>query len=157
MVFAIVAVDAKWGIAKDGKIPWKVPGDMEFFKRTTIGTGCNAVVMGRKTRDSLPKFPLPNRTNFVLTRNPRKAYHIGCVDSIAGLPFEDVFVIGGAEIYSAAIREGIVDGVYVTRVPGDYGCDQFFDQELLRGYIPSQISVGDNFVVEFWKRGRYPW
>ena len=67
---AIVAVDSKYGIAKDGKIPWKSKTDMNFFKTTTTN---NIIVMGSKTLLSLKNaLPLPNRLNIVLTRNPNQ-------------------------------------------------------------------------------------
>ena len=67
---AIVAVDLKNGIAKDGKIPWKSKADMKFFREQT--TGC-IIIMGSTTLLSLPNaLPLPNRLNIVLTRTPAK-------------------------------------------------------------------------------------
>ena len=67
---AIVAVDSKYGIAKDGKIPWKSKTDMKFFREQTTG---NIIIMGSTTLLSLPNaLPLPNRLNIVLTRTPAK-------------------------------------------------------------------------------------
>src|SRR3989338_11120601 len=73
----IVAVDAKNGIGKKGGLPWSLPADLKHFKKITFNTTdeskMNAVVMGRKTWDSIPaKFrPLPGRLNVVLTRDPQ--------------------------------------------------------------------------------------
>ena len=70
----VVAATRKLGIGKAGKMPWKLPGDMAYFKELTSKTAesgmQNAVIMGRKTWESIPpKFrPLPNRVNVVLTR-----------------------------------------------------------------------------------------
>ena len=152
MVSIIVAVDEDWGIAKDGKIPWKSKADMAFFKDVTVGAGNNAVVMGRKTKESLPKYPLPNRANFTLTRTPRGDDQIGCVEVIKALPFDDVWVIGGADVYSAAIKAGIVDVMYVSKIDGVYDCDQFFDRRLLYGYRMTGAMGGDGLVVEVWQR-----
>ena len=67
---AIVAVDSKNGIAKDGKIPWKSKTDMKFFREQTTG---NIIIMGSTTLLSLPNsMPLPNRINIVITRTPEK-------------------------------------------------------------------------------------
>jgi dihydrofolate reductase len=67
---AIVAVDSKNGIAKDGKIPWKSKTDMKFFREQTTG---NIIIMGSTTLLSLPNaMPLPNRINIVVTRTPEK-------------------------------------------------------------------------------------
>ena len=67
----IVAADLDGGIGKENKLPWRLSADMNFFKNVTIGNGNNAVIMGRKTWDSIPpKFrPLPKRVNIVITRN----------------------------------------------------------------------------------------
>jgi dihydrofolate reductase len=69
-IIAIVAVDSKNGIAKDGKIPWKSKIDMKFFREQTTG---NIIIMGSTTLLSLPNsMPLPNRINIVVTRTPEK-------------------------------------------------------------------------------------
>jgi dihydrofolate reductase len=117
----IVAMTPAGVIGEDGKIPWHVPEDMKRFKRLTTG---HAIIMGRKTYDSIGK-PLPNRTNIVVTR-ARKTYDssanpMAAMDDVtANSPMlavrsslEDAldtaykvdsepFVIGGAEIYSLA-------------------------------------------------------
>jgi dihydrofolate reductase len=55
---AIVACDNKYGIAKNKKIPWNIKEDLDYFRRQTTGLGNNAIVMGRKTKESLPIFPI---------------------------------------------------------------------------------------------------
>jgi dihydrofolate reductase/thymidylate synthase len=76
----VVAASNSWGIGADGGIPWRLPGDMRYFRRVTLRTAdCgkqNAVVMGRRTWDSIPaKFrPLKGRTNIVLTRSPGSSW-----------------------------------------------------------------------------------
>ena len=91
-------------IGRDGAIPWRLPEDMARFKDLTMG---HAVVMGRRTWDSLPpKFrPLPGRRNIVLTRDPQfradGAEVITSVDDALAVP--DAWVIGGSEIYHLAL------------------------------------------------------
>jgi dihydrofolate reductase len=63
----IAAVTKSMGIGHNGMLPWKVPADLSHFSRTTIGEGRNAIIMGRKTWESLPVKPLPKRINIVLT------------------------------------------------------------------------------------------
>jgi dihydrofolate reductase len=65
MISAIVAVDNNWGIGYNGNLLEHIPDDMKFFKKLTTG---NVVIMGRKTWDSLPVKPLPDRLNLVITR-----------------------------------------------------------------------------------------
>jgi hypothetical protein len=77
-IIAIVACTRDGGIGKEGTLPWKLPGDMAYFKRVTLDTedvpgARNAVIMGRKTWESIPNSfrPLPGRLNVVLSRNPK--------------------------------------------------------------------------------------
>lgn len=117
----VVAATRDMGIGKDGKLPWKLPSDLSFFKEITSTTADpdkqNAVVMGRKTWESIPlKYrPLPRRLNIVLTRSG--SYEIankendvvtcGSISSalqlLAESPYcfsiEKVFVIGGGQIF----------------------------------------------------------
>lgn len=66
----IVAYDINnLGIGKDGQIPWKNKTDMKWFKDVTIGNGNNAVVMGRKTWESLGKKPLKDRLNIIVSKS----------------------------------------------------------------------------------------
>jgi dihydrofolate reductase len=119
----IVACTSEGGIGNGGELPWRIPGDMAYFKRITTdpepagaGGRLNAVVMGRKTWESIPsKFrPLPNRINVVLSRNPAaldlpagvlRAASIedalAAVDNRADI--DQCFVIGGAEVYKQAL------------------------------------------------------
>ncbi len=138
----IVAIDSKQGIGKSGGLVWHVPGDLRHFKDVTSRVKDpakkNAVIMGRKTWDSLPaKFrPLPGRLNVVLSRSP-----ISLTDALVISDFqqaldllgsdgyrhiESVFVIGGAQIYEAALHHPLCQNLYVTHVKGDFHCDAFF-------------------------------
>jgi dihydrofolate reductase len=104
----IFARAANGVIGKDNALPWHLPEDMAHFKRTTLGC---PVIMGRKTWDSLPpRFrPLPGRLNIVVTRNPLwQAEGATRADSLeaamAHCPAgSDAWVIGGAQIYAAAL------------------------------------------------------
>ncbi|MDX3054325.1 dihydrofolate reductase [Streptomyces sp. NE06-03E] len=126
-------------IGADNTIPWHLPEDMAHFKATTSG---HPVVMGRKTWDSLPpRFrPLPGRRNIVLTRDPQwladgadRARSVAQALELAAEPLEGVapaavWVIGGGEIYRAALRQATtlsvtevdwtVDGDTYAPVPG---------------------------------------
>src|SRR5678815_2531129 len=105
MIIAIVAVSKNNAIGKQGKLPWHYSADMKFFRQTTTG---HAVVMGRKTWVSLGK-PLKNRLNIVLSRDsniePQESLvvlrDLESVLSLNGSLQTDLFVIGGAQIYSA--------------------------------------------------------
>lgn len=126
---AIVATDLKGTIGKAGNIPWYLPADLKFFKRTTLGY---PVIMGRKTYESIGR-PLPKRTNLVLTRDPfylstgvvvlhsleEALQHPSCTES------EEVFIIGGGELYRQALD--VTKRVFLTRVDTEIeGGDAFF-------------------------------
>lgn len=121
----IVATDRNNGIGIDNTLPWRLPEDLAFFKRTTSG---HAIIMGRKTFDSIGR-PLPNRRNIVVTRNPDWAHEgverAGSLDEAVRLAGDaEVFVIGGAQIYVDAIR--VADRLIVTEIDAGYDCDAFF-------------------------------
>jgi len=101
-IVLVVAAAENGVIGKDGKIPWHISEDLKRFKALTLG---KTVVMGRKTWDSLPKKPLPNRKNVVVTRdvgwnapNAERAT-LPELDLSWISPGEDWMIIGGAEIY----------------------------------------------------------
>lgn len=124
MVNIIVAVgnyyaEKGYAIGKNGGIPWRCPQDMKWFKETTIG---HAVIMGRKTFDSLKK-PLKDRINIVVTskdiaiNGEEKVYTAKSVEeaiSLAkSLTMNDIFIAGGASIYKYALEHNLVDKIYI--------------------------------------------
>jgi len=143
----IVAVDQKNGIGKQGKLPWVLSGDMKHFKSITLNTvleDCvNAIIMGRKTWESLPeKFrPLSNRLNVVLTKNndyalpadvfksskPRKGYRTFEYRK-ASEKIDQLFIIGGASVYQEAMAHPLCRKIYLTQIQGNFSCDTFFPE-----------------------------
>lgn len=125
-MIAIAAMSPNRVIGAGGKIPWHLPADLKFFKRTTLG---HVVLMGRKTWDSLGK-PLPGRENWVLTRSLREIPGARVVGSFAEIPEagggREVFLIGGAEIYSALLPA--CSELLLTRVEAEVGGDAFFPE-----------------------------
>lgn len=123
----ILAADRNWGIGKDNGLLVSIPEDMKFFRKTTAG---KTVVMGRKTFESLPSGALPKRRNIVLSRKDFSAEnteHAGSIGEVASLirgSEDDVFIIGGAEIYRLFLP--YCDKVYVTRIDHEYDADTFF-------------------------------
>ena len=100
----IAAMDANGGIGLNGKMPWHLPGELEHFKRVTMG---KPIVMGRRTWESIGR-PLPGRQNIVVSRDPR--FHAeGCdvcpsiEQALAAASGEEVMIIGGGEIYRQAL------------------------------------------------------
>ena len=118
---AIAAMSLNRVIGRDGKIPWHLPEDFQWFKKVTTG---HVVLMGRKTFESLGK-PLPNRTNVVLTRGgdiPGVTTLHDLADlSASHFAPREIFVIGGAEIYAQLLprcRE-LYLSVVLREVEGD--------------------------------------
>jgi dihydrofolate reductase len=113
-------------IGHQGKIPWRLSADMRHFKAVTIGKPC---IMGRKTWDSLPKKPLPGRTNIVVTRDNAFAAEGAVVvhsfeDAVLRAKSEspeEIAVIGGADMYRAALPHAA--RIYLTVVQGSFGGD----------------------------------
>lgn len=122
----IVACDRGGVIGKDGKLPWHLPEDLKHFKEVTFG---KPVIMGRKTWESLPK-ALPGRLNIVITRQAdyvaEGATVVSSVDEALEVTkdAEDVFVIGGSEIYRQTIDR--VSVAHITVVNADFEGDAFF-------------------------------
>lgn len=124
-VVLVVAVAGNGVIGKEGAIPWHISEDLKRFRALTTG---HTVVMGRKTWDSLPRKPLPNRTNVVVTRQPdwqaegavRAASLTQAVEGAPG----PVFVIGGAEIYALALP--LATRIELTEVHRDFDGDARF-------------------------------
>ena len=116
-MIGLIWAQARGGvIGADGGIPWHIPEDMKFFRETTSGS---AVLMGRRTWDSLPpRFrPLPGRTNIVVTRDRDWSADGALVQHDLALPDRDVWIIGGGEIYAAAMSSA--DVLAVTEVDAD--------------------------------------
>jgi dihydrofolate reductase len=110
-------------IGKDGGIPWHISDDLKRFKALTTG---KTIVMGRKTWDSLPRKPLPGRRNIVVTRDASwRAEGAEAMSLDAALAIPDAFVIGGAEIYRAALARA--DHIELTEVHRAFDGDARFD------------------------------
>src|SRR3954468_17392566 len=121
-VTLILAAAENGVIGKDGAIPWRIADDMKRFKALTIG---KRIVMGRKTWDSLPRKPLPGRDNVVVTRDAGwRAEGAGVVHRVEDALGGEVMVIGGAEIYRAALP--FADAIELTQVHRDFDGDAVF-------------------------------
>lgn len=131
IVSMIAAMAENRVIGKNNDLPWHLPDDMKYFMQTTKGHHC---IMGRKNYDSLPeKFrPLPHRTNIVVTHQQGFTAP-GCtvVNSLEGAleiaaqnNEQEVFVIGGAEIYRLGLP--YANKLYLTEIKSAVAGDTFF-------------------------------
>jgi dihydrofolate reductase len=120
----IVAMDDQRFIGKNGELPWRLSADMSRFRNLTISDGYNAVIMGRKTWDSLPAAykPLPERLNIVMSRDtswkdekaesalyPGRAIEIAYANGC-----NECWIIGGAQIYN--MYQDLVEEIHLTMV-----------------------------------------
>lgn len=126
----IVAVADNYAIGKSNKLPWHLPADLKHFKQLTTG---HAVLMGKRTYESLPNGPLPNRKNIVLTSVLSEGVNEGYyeADSLEDAfelceHEENVFIIGGGAVYRQSLD--IADSMYITWVHAEFAADAFFPE-----------------------------
>jgi len=124
----IAAVADNYAIGKSNNLPWHLPADLKHFRQLTTG---HTVVMGKRTFESLPKGPLPNRKNIVLTSIMSEGVNEGYfeADSLEDAIFlceheTQVFIIGGATVYKQCIDK--VDYMYITWIHKEFSADTFF-------------------------------
>lgn len=134
IVSFVVAMASNRVIGRDNALPWHLPNDLKFFKRTTMG---KPIIMGRRTYDSIGR-PLPGRANIVITRRRdyqpegvkvvhglrealQLAEHIGIIDGVT-----ETAIIGGAEIFREALP--LTDRIYLTEVHAEVEGDVFFPE-----------------------------
>ena len=125
-IYLVAAVAANGIIGAHGKLPWHLPGELQHFKRLTMG---HAIIMGRRTWESL-RGPLPGRENIVVTTTPGYEAPGGAVASSleAALALclgeSAVFVIGGTRLFEAALP--YARGMVLTEIQRDYEGDTYF-------------------------------
>ncbi|EFP12718.1 CRE-DHFR-1 protein [Caenorhabditis remanei] len=166
----IVAMDSEGGIGKNGTLPWRIKKDMQYFasvtKQVTDPSKRNAVLMGRKCWESIPESrrPLAGRLNIVLSRQlpEQKTDNLIFVNSLeaalkllAEPPFvetiETIWNIGGAEIYDLALREKLVDEIYLTRVFKNFEADvhlKSLDINKMEKIISGEVSSENSEIFE---------
>ncbi|WP_050615318.1 dihydrofolate reductase [Bacillus testis] len=128
IVSMIVAMDEDRVIGKDNKMPWRIPRELQYVKKVTMG---HPIVMGRKNYESIGR-PLPGRRNLILTRDPDFKAD-GCEvlhskdDVYKACQGEDeVFIFGGEQIYKLFLND--CERLYITRIHHSFGGDTFFPE-----------------------------
>ena len=164
----VVATDLNRGIGRNGTLPWRLPGDLKRFRELTTSVQSpahqNAVIMGRKTWESLPaKFrPLPGRINVVLTKQhgyqlPADVLNAESLDdaltALRVFPIENCFVIGGGQIYAEAVKHPACKLIQLTQLQSEFDCDTFFPEyandfiELSRSELHHENEIEYCFLV----------
>jgi len=163
----IVATDLNGGIGKDNMIPWHFKEDMKYFKSVTTETTSenkkNAVIMGRKTWESLPEKykPLPNRINIVLSRKNKQpsvegVFWLNDFNQIKLIleklnNIETVWIIGGSSIYKKALEYFDISFIYQTIIFKKYDCDKYFEFQKKNyvDYKKNEVVTPKNTVIQF--------
>lgn len=144
----IIACDLNGGIGYENRLPWSnIQGDLPRFKRLTDG---HPVIMGRNTWDSLPKKPLPNRINIVVTTRPFEQEGVTCVDDI--MNHSDFYwLIGGARLINQSWQW--INEIHLTKVYDHYTCDTFIDLLYIEAnFIRTYSEMFPDHMYEIWKR-----
>tara|TARA_R110002072_G_scaffold218107_2_gene375787 strand:- start:12073 stop:12570 length:498 start_codon:yes stop_codon:yes gene_type:complete len=131
MIITIIAAIAKNNaLGKNNDLIWHLPADLKRFKKITTG---HYIIMGRNTFESIGK-PLPNRTTIIITRN-KNYFKDGCLIAHSleqalemAKDEEQVFVIGGAQIYNYAMEHNLVDTLDITLVHHEFEADVYFPE-----------------------------
>lgn len=123
----IVAYDRERGIGKDNRLPWRLPAEMQYFKKTTMG---KPIVMGRRTFESIGR-ALPGRRNIVVSRGFARVDGVeqaASLDEALALTrdADEVMVIGGAALYTTALPH--THRIYATEVDGLFDADTHFPE-----------------------------
>jgi dihydrofolate reductase len=144
----ILACDPNGGIGYQNRLPWtNIQGDLPRFKRLTDKF---PVIMGRNTWDSLPKKPLPNRINIVVTSRPFEQEGVTCVDSI--INHSDFYwLIGGASLIEQCWT--FINEIHLTKVYDHYACDTFVDLLYIEANFNRTYSeMFPDHTYEIWKK-----
>ena len=162
MFKAIMAVDDKGGISKDGSMPWpKNSSDLKWFKKNTLNA---IVIMGRATwEDPFMPSPLVNRLNILVTNQNKNKYpgadeYISgnIIDGVVNLTQKynnkDFYIIGGSEILNQLFE--LVEEFYLTRIYGDFKCDKKIDLNMINRSMKmiKRIDNDETCHFEIWKK-----
>ena len=157
----IVAYCKGNGIGKNNTLPWHIPQDLKHFSKVTKGNNNNMVVMGRNTWESLPKKPLPNRFNAVITNTlSMNSNNIKTFKSFEDVlqfsrekSFSDVWIMGGEQIYNSALKIDIVDEIHATIIDEEYDCDTFFPDILNSKYkLVFEKDIGEKIKYNIFRK-----
>jgi dihydrofolate reductase len=137
----IVALCKNGGIGIDGKLPWSIKEDMQYFTKQTKGNGNNAVIMGKNTWLSLPNKYLPGRDNFIISSkmiideimdDGHRMKTFKNLDEVntfckSSANYDTIWIIGGAMLYKECLERNFINKCYITSIDYDYKCDTFFN------------------------------
>lgn len=155
-VIMIAAHDKHLGIGINNNLPWHISKDLQHFKKLTLG---KPVIMGRNTFNSILdrlKKPLPERLSIVITSKDMSPHENvmtttslqGAIDIVTQEHFDEVFIIGGAQLYASALD--IADKLYMTVIDEEFECDTFFPQYQHLFHETSRIEDEEHGIHFSW-------
>lgn len=158
----IVAVCKNRGIGINNCLPWDYKCDLKLFSKITKGKCNNAIIMGRKTFDSIGRV-LPDRMNIILSRQSIKTnienvmYFTNLEEAILSCQtqnFDEAYIIGGASIYEEALKTKQIDSLHITEINKDFECDTFFPNISLEIFYEysSEDLIKNEVVKKIYKR-----
>ena len=146
----IIACDPNGGIGYNGKLPWtNIQGDLPRFKNLTQG---QVIIMGRNTWDSLPKKPLPNRFNVVVTsKSIDNATVINDISLQFYSEYPNAWIIGGAKLVNT--NWWCINEVHLSKTFTEYTCDTFIDLLYLeKMFTLVSTETFSDHLYQIWKR-----
>lgn len=158
--FSIIsACDLYYGIGMNNRLPWSIPAELKYFQQITDNS---TVIMGRNTWESLPNSskPLSNRQNIVISRDKTLQLPQNVIlchslnEALEQASHQNIFVIGGAQLYAESINHPNCNQVFLTRIQSQFDCDTFFPGDSLAANFILQTSSdintdnGFNFIYE---------
>jgi dihydrofolate reductase len=158
----IVAFDVNLGIGINNRLPWHMPDDLKQFSKLTRGNGKNAVIMGKNTWNSLPIKMLAGRDNLILSselvieENTPFNNYIKTFNTLQKLTnfceknnYEEVWIIGGSQIYNLFLDNKKVDKIYATIINKQYKCDTFFPKIINAKVISKTDKSLENIDISY--------
>ena len=156
-IHLIWAQDENGGIGKDGKLPWHISEDLKNFKSITSN---NTIIMGRKTWDSLPIKPLPNRRNIVLSKQKQENVETynsfnDCLETLTNNNLDKIFIIGGRSIYELFFHKAnYLHITYINIIKP--GVNEFFpiDSKIIKNQFKkfSEKTLNKNATYTCWRK-----
>ena len=150
----IIAYCKNYGIGLNNKLPWSYPEDLKLFAKITKGDGNNAIIMGRKTYESIGKV-LPKRYNIVLSNTIHHIEGVHVCNNIEhalvlckAQSVDEIYIIGGGTVYEEVLNKKLVHKIYATEINKDFECDTFFKLPENTKCIDTQVGTNSDLIYK---------
>jgi dihydrofolate reductase len=159
----IVALCKNGGIGLNGKLPWSIKEDMQYFTKQTKGNGNNAVIMGKNTWKSLPNKYLSGRDNFIISSkmiideimdDGHRMKTFKNLDEVnafckSSVNYDTIWIIGGSMLYKECLERNLINKCYITCIDCDYICDTFFEDLDINHWELINTINNENINIDF--------